>query len=1512
MIRFFVRNAATMLLFSVSVLVFGWISYRDLPRESFPDVEIPVVLVSTPYIGVSPEDIEALVTFPLERELAGTPDLKKMSSTSAEGVSIVSLEFEPEASIEDALQKVRDRVNRAKVDLPEDAEEPTVQEVNFSDFPIMIINIAGEKDEEQLKELAELLQDDLERVNGVLDVKLAGGMTRQLRVQVDPVRLATYGLGLGDVSSAIGNENVNIPGGEVKAGSSTFLLRVPGELRTAEAIGLVAIKRMGDRPVFIRDIGTVIDGYADRSTYARMGGQPSISISITKRTGTNILAIADAAKQIVAEHAATWPEGVEHRVLGDQSKNIARQVSELENNILTALILVVGVLIFALGLRTSLFVGLAIPLSMLASFAILQLLGITLNMVVLFALILALGMLVDNGIVIVENIYRHMEEGKDIVEASIDGTSEVAQAVIASTATTVVAFLPLVFWTGIMGQFMGYMPKTIIIVLVSSLVVAMAILPVATAHLMKRPAQGASAAAPPKRLPGAAAILEAYRAVLLWSIRRRYISATMGFGSLIVTVVAYGFLNHGTEFFPNVEPDRATISVRLPDGADIEATDRVAREIEQILLAEPNIDVFVAESGVSGSGSPMGGAQAASNQARLTVDFPPHQNNAEEGDLPRLESTFLTIDRLREATSLIPGAEITVEQERMGPPVGKPISVEVSGEDFHAVGRAAELVQRELARIDGVTDLSDDYRVGRPEVRLRIDRGAAKRIGASTVQVANDVRTAIAGSKASTLRDGADEVDIVVELDPRYKSDLQSVLALRVAGREDTSPSTFAVPLSTVATASMIGGSGSIRHIDQRLVVTVQGDVEPGKNENAVREAVGTKLGEIQAGGELEAGIALRLGGADDEQRAAQEFLSWAFTVAVALISLVLVSQFNRFSTMFIIMFTVVLSLVGVLWGLILTGTPFGIIMTGLGVISLAGVVVNNAIVLIDYINQLRERGIPRDEAIVQAGITRFRPVMLTAVTTVLGLMPMAIGLTIDFGRGRVLLGGPSADWWGPMAIAVIFGLSFATVLTLVMVPTFYSIREDIGDRLGRLFSRRSSASEPTAPHPTAPHPTAPASGTLALLLGFSLLASSPARAGTVSLEQAWSSALESNLDLAIVAEQTRQAESRPGQAWALVQPKVSANATYTFNQHEAVLDFASMIPEDLLPLLGEDFSSEPTVIQQKRQAAANFSVVQPIFNGEALPLLSAAYKTAEAARLDERARQQQVRAGVAQAFYGLALAREGGALAEAAVQAAERHLSLAERQVAAGLAPARAMVQARLSLAQAERERAQVQASLVSAGQAFHRLTGLPADSEPVLPTTATTLPASLSSAEADALGKRSDLQAAELRTRIARNSYNSKALGFLPVLDARFTEAWSEVSGFTGQNWTWMVVLQANWTLWDGGLRLSQLGEQQSMVRMADLSHQRQQQEVREAVRNSWQELERARASLSAVEAELALAEENVLLAERAFQAGTATWLEVSDASLGLDRARIGLLRERMNLDLAAIQLQVVTGLL
>ncbi len=1056
MIDFVVKHRAPVLLVMVCIFIFGLVSYVQLPRESNPDVKIPFVMVTTPYPGVSPKDIETLVTVPLENELSGVKDLKTITSTSAEGVSLINLEFEPEVVIEDALQRVRDRVSRAENQVPEDAEDTLVQEISFSDIPIMLINLAGPVDETNLKQYAEDLQDDLKRISGVLKVQLSGGRTRQFRVQIDPSRLAHYELGIMDVVSAIGNENVNIPGGEVTATKGNFLVRVPGEFTAAQEIENVAITRRGDRPVFIRDVATVVDGFQNRSTYSRMNGESSVSLGVVKRGGANIVDVADEAKRLAAEHSKRWPESVEYRILADQSRNVDIMVAELENNILLALILVIGVVLLFMGVRNSLFVAIAIPLSMLMGMMIFSLMDITLNMVVLFSLVLVLGMLVDNAIVLVENIYRHVEMGKTPVQGSIDGAKEVAGAVAASTFTTLAAFAPLLFWTGIMGEFMVYLPITLVSVLASSLFVALAILPVLTAIGLsqmtpKRPLADEIDA--PPREEDLHWVLKLYRSILLWALKHRWLTSGAMGALFIVTFVLYGMFNHGTEFFPDVAPDRATISVRASDGTDLEETDRIVREIEEILIQDVNIETYVAETGVVvGDFS----SSEATNQARITLTFYPHASKAQPGEIPRKEDTRDTIKRLREQLGHIVGAEITVEKERMGPPVGKPISVEVSASDYHAAGQAAQRIRRELAKIDGAAALTDNYRVGRPELRFRVDRGAAKRIGASTGEVANAVRAAVNGTKASSFRNGEDEYDIVVELAPQFRDDLQSVLGLRIPGREDMELGTFSVPISSVAKYELAGGTGSIHHKSQDPMVTIEGDVKEGFNENTVRAEVIKFIDEFDAG----KGVTLRLGGANDEQRKSQEFLGNAFLIAVFLIALVLVAQFNRYDLPLIILASVVLSLIGVLWGLLLTGTSFGIIMTGLGVISLAGVVVNNAIVLLDYVEKLRERGRNRHDALIEAGITRFRPVMLTAVTTILGLIPMAVGLNIDFRTMDAFWGTQSGEWWGPMAVAVVFGLAFATVLTLVVVPTMYTFFDDFLGFVGRLFRRNQASPE--------------------------------------------------------------------------------------------------------------------------------------------------------------------------------------------------------------------------------------------------------------------------------------------------------------------------------------------------------------------------------------------------------------------------------------------------------------------
>ena len=707
-----------------------------------------------------------------------------------------------------------------------------------------------------------------------------------------------------------------------------------------------------------------------------MNAEPAVTLSVTKRAGANIIDVSDAIKATVATQSEAWPDGIEYRILADQSINIRNMITELQNNIFTALLLVVGVLLFFMGTRNSLFVALAIPLSMLISFGILQALGFTLNMVVLFSLILALGMLVDNAIVVVENIYRHLELGYSRIDAAIKGTREVAVAIAASTATTVAAFFPMVFWGGIMGEFMGYLPKTVIIVLISSLFVAICILPVATSRLMRTVDTDQTGQASESNTAREGSlrwrIMNGYKTLLTASIRYRYVSAGMGVAALIGTFIIYGSLNHGTELFPSVEPNRAVINLRAPVGTELDWTDQVTRRIETHLAKHPNVDVWTAESGVSGDA--FIGSSNSANEARITVDFLPHATMAQPEETPRVESTFDTIQTLREQVSDIPGVEITVEKEEMGPPVGADIEVIVIGPEFHAVGKYIQRFKRDLANIEGVTEIADDYRVNRPELALRTDRGAAKRIGVSSGVIGNTIRTAIAGTKATTVRERDRETDVVVQLAPEFRDDVQSILSLRLPGREDTSPDTFPVPISAVASYEMAGGTGSIRHIDQDLAVSITADVPDGYNINAVQQAVANRL-ELYKTGEVHAdeqatydaseiaeltlpnGFHVKMTGSTDEQKETEAFLSWAFLIAIALITIILVTQFDSIAIPGIILGTVVLSLIGVLWGLIITGTPFGIMMTGIGIISLAGVVVNNAIVLLDYVKQLRNRG---------------------------------------------------------------------------------------------------------------------------------------------------------------------------------------------------------------------------------------------------------------------------------------------------------------------------------------------------------------------------------------------------------------------------------------------------------------------------------------------------------------------------------------------------------------------------
>ena len=1021
-----INRRSTVFALMLIILVVGVYSYVVLPRESSPDITIPYVLVVTTYEGVSPGDIESLITRPIERKLKGLKDVEEVRSVSAEGSSMITIEFVPDIDIDNAMQRVRDKVDQAKGDLPTDLEnDPSIMEINLSEFPILMVSISGQVPETVLKATGEELEDRLDEIPGVLDVVMSGGREREIRIEFDPDRLYAYRISLAEVMSAIRQENVNIPGGSIDIGQGKYLLRVPGEFTDpAEIDNLVLTERDG-KVIYFKDVARILDTFEDRVSYARLNDRRSVTLAIKKRSGTNIIAVADQVFALLHRAESQLPPGIDLAVTLNQSKDIRRMVSELENNIISGLILVVAVLFMFLGLRNSFFVALAIPFSMLMSFAVLNLLGMTLNMVVLFSLILALGMLVDNAIVIVENVYRHMQEGKSGIDAAKIAVTEVGWPVISSTITTLCAFFPMIFWPGIMGEFMKFLPETLIITLSASLFVALVINPTMCGHFMSLSKKDLLA----ERKP--AWIIRFYSRTLEFALRHRFLVVCASILMLFGVAGTYFFLGHGVELFPDTEPNRAYIEIKAPEGTNLDASNALAKQVEQFALQEKDIRYVISEVGTSGSGE-GGGGSVQSNLSKISLDFAERQDR--KGD------TRVVLDRIRQQVTPLAGAEFKVEKQKEGPPTGPPVSVELSGDDIEVLGRLVQEAREKIKNVPGLVDLKDDFAKAKPEIRIDVDREKASLLNLSTAQISEMVKAAIGGTKLGVYREGEDEYDIIARMPETRRTSLADIENLLIPAA-DGSP----IPLSTIAHIRVAAGYGSIRHIDQKRVVTISGDTF-GRNSNEVLQDVQGHLTSLH----LPAGYQINYSGEQEEQQKASVFLGKAFIAALLLIMLVLITQFDSVLQTLIVMSSVVLSLTGVFLGLMITAKPFGIIMTGIGIISLAGVVVNNAIVLIDYINQLIKEGLSVGDALVRAGVVRFRPVMLTAATTILGLLPMALGISFDFKTFSWEIGGESAQWWGPMAVAVIFGLAFATLLTLVVVPVLYSLADSAKRRFYR------------------------------------------------------------------------------------------------------------------------------------------------------------------------------------------------------------------------------------------------------------------------------------------------------------------------------------------------------------------------------------------------------------------------------------------------------------------------------
>ncbi len=1100
---FSVGHQTSVVVLFLIVSVAGFFSYLRIPKESAPEITMPMIAINTMYPGVSPADVETLVTRPIEEELNTISEVQEMISTSVEGYSSITVEFSVGTDLEEALQQVREKVGLAKPELPPDADEPSIVEFNFAEVPIMQVNLAGDYGLVRLKEIGEDLQDRIEQVPEILRADLRGGLEREVKVDVDLPRLKFYGLALDDVVEAIRNENVNIPGGSIEVGPVNYLVRVDGEFVDPTVIEELVVGTFDGRPVYVRDVADVEFGFSDRTSYARLNGSPVVTLDVVKRSGENIIEAAEQVSAIVADMEPLFPPSTQVSITGDQSRDIYMMVSSLENNILSGLLLILAVLLFFLGLKTAAFVAVAISTSMFLSFMILELLGITMNMVVLFSLILALGMLVDNAIVVVENIYRFVQSGWSPAMAARKAPGEVALPVIASTATTLAAFTPLMFWPGLVGEFMGYLPLTLIITLSSSLFVALVIVPVLCAVFLKpkgtppRPltptakwtlvigtslallliAAGNPATAGLLAATGVGlyllnrtvlerasarfqsdwipALIARYERVLRWSLDHR--GAVVGLAALVfvTTFGVFAVFNNGVEFFPeDIPPSQIVVDVEAPAGTRVVFSDGVATTLEdevRVVEGFEDVESMVTTSGSGGGGAAAmmgGGGPGGENTARITLSMVPFQDRRRDG--------FRTLALLQENLGTgIAGAEISADMPDQGPTGGAPVSIEIVGEDPAVLKQLSDRmldVLRNAPVAERLVRLESDLDEARPELAIHVDRERASLYGLSTLDVGGAVRGAIQGIEAAKYRTGNDEYDIVVRLAETWRNELSALEDLVIVAEGGAQ-----VPLVSVATWDVQDGLGSIRRKDMDRLAAITSDVRAGLNQNAVLMEVQETLAPFAAD-EIPLGYQLRYTGQLEEQMAAQEFLTSAFIIALMAIGAILISQFNSVVKPVIIMTSVIMSTVGVLIGLMTFNMPFVIIMTGVGVISLAGIVVNNAIVLVDYIDVLRDRdGLSRMEALVRGGMTRFRPVILTAVTTALGLVPLAVGLNFDFFglygalNPDLYWGGEQAAWWGPMAVAVIVGILFATVLTLLVVPVMYSLVDD----LARFFRTR-------------------------------------------------------------------------------------------------------------------------------------------------------------------------------------------------------------------------------------------------------------------------------------------------------------------------------------------------------------------------------------------------------------------------------------------------------------------------
>lgn len=1103
-----IDNKTSIYVLTAIITLAGILSYISLPKEQFPEIVFPQIIVSSIYPGASPTDIENNVTKHIEKQVKSIAGIKKVTSNSVQDFSMVIIEFNTDVNVPAAKQLVKDAVDKAKKDLPKDLlDDPAVIEIDVSQTPIMNINISGDFELSKLKAYSELIQDKIEAMKEIRRVDMIGALEREIQINVDRYKMETANITMMDIENSVKYENVTISGGTIKMDNVRRSISVKGEFKSVQDISNTVIRSGTGAKVYLKDIAQIKDTHKEKESYARLDHKPVITLNVIKRGGENLIEASDKINALLKELKENkFPEKLNITVTGDQSTKTRITLHDLINTIIIGFILVVIILMFFMGTTNAIFVGLSVPLSMFIAFMLMPTLGFTLNMIVLFSFLLALGIVVDDAIVVVENTHRLFKNGEvPIVKAAKQAAGEVFMPVLSGTLTTIAPFIPLVFWEGVIGKFMFFLPVTLIVTLFASLIVAYIMNPVFAVDFMKPHTEDDHNKSKITKGFKITAVVFTVIAALF------YLGGNFGMGNLTVTMFGLYCLNKfilndviknfqdniwpkvqntyanglrtmlqgrrpaymllgtvgllfftfwfmgirkpGVVFFPQSEPNFAFTYITLPVGTNQAYTDSITEIVENRIygvLGENNKVVNSVISNVAvGAGDPTDpeSNQVQPHKGKVTVAFVEFEKR--EG-----QSTSIYLSKIREAVKGIPGAEITVDQEKGGPPTGKPVNIEIKGDDFEEIIATSENLKKYINKIgiEGIEELKSDLVKNKPEVIIEIDRERANTEGIFTGQIGGEIRKAVFGQEVSKFREGGEEFPIQLRYQYTQRNDIEALLNTKITYRDmNLGGMIRQVPLSSIAHIKYANTYGGIKHKNEKRMISLSSNVLTGFNANDIVAKIEQALPEFQT----PQGVEIKMTGEQEEQKATGAFLGMAGLIALGLIFIILVTQFNSISKPIIIISEIIFSIIGVLLGFSIFKMDISIIMTGIGIVALAGIVVRNGILLVEFTHHLEEEGLTTLEAIIEAGRTRMTPVLLTATATILGLIPLAVGLNIDFVKlftelnPHVFFGGDSVAFWGPLSWTMIFGLAFATLLTLFLVPAMYLLTDKLKRKTG-------------------------------------------------------------------------------------------------------------------------------------------------------------------------------------------------------------------------------------------------------------------------------------------------------------------------------------------------------------------------------------------------------------------------------------------------------------------------------